>query len=141
MEYYWTMFPVIIVITLFVPLFFYFDNLSDNFSLIFFFVGNQWFWDYFSLDSFSLSLPFDFNIYSNNSVIYLPFLLNLKFYLTSNDVLHAFSLPILYVMIDLVPGTIHSIYLNFPYMGIFTVYCAQICGLNHSVMPFFIYTF
>jgi len=44
-------------------------------------------------------------------------------------------------MIDLVPGTIHSIYLNFPFMGIFTVYCAQICGLNHSVMPFFIYTF
>ena len=86
-------------------------------------------------------MPWDFNIYATSPVIYLPSLINLKFYFTSNDVLHAFSLPILYTMIDLVPGTIHSLFLNFPFLGIYTVYCAQICGLNHSVMPFFIHSY
>ena len=140
LEYYWTLFPVFIVFILFIPLFFYFDNLSDNFTLFYFFVGNQWFWDFFFIDSFSFDLPFDFNIY-NSTVIYLPSLLNLKFYFTSNDVLHAFSLPILYTMIDLVPGNLHSLFLFFPFLGLYTVYCAQICGLNHSVMPFFIFTY
>ena len=141
LEYFWTFFPVLIVLILFIPLFFYYDNLSDNFSLIYFFIGNQWFWDFFNLDSYTLGLPYELNSYSDCPHIYLPSLLNLKFYFTSNDVLHAFSLPILYTMIDLVPGTIHSLFLFFPFSGLFTVYCAQICGLNHSVMPFFIFTF
>ena len=111
------------------------------FSLVLFFIGNQWFWDFFSLDSFSSDLPWDFFIYSNSPIVYLPSLQFFKFYFTSNDVLHAFSLPILYTMIDLVPGTIHNLNLFFPFSGIFTVYCAQICGLNHSVMPFFIYSY
>ena len=140
LEYFWTFFPVVIVLFLFIPLFFYFDNLSDNFSLIYFFIGNQWFWDFFSLESYTLGLSYDFNLYSSCPIVYLPYLMYLKFYFTSNDVLHAFSLPILYTMIDLVPGNIHSLFLFFPYLGIYTVYCAQICGLNHSVMPFYIYT-
>lgn len=140
LEYFWTFFPVVLVLILFVPLFFYFDNFSDISTLYFFIVGNQWFWDFFFLDSFGLGLPYDFNFYDCVS-INLPILLNLKIYLTSNDVLHAFSLPILYTMIDLVPGNIHSLYLLLPYIGIYTVYCAQICGINHSVMPFFIYSY
>ena len=122
LEYFWTFFPVVLVLILFVPLFFYFDNFSDISTLYFFIVGNQWFWDFFFLDSFGLGLPYDFNFYDCVS-INLPILLNLKIYLTSNDVLHAFSLPILYTMIDLVPGNIHSLYLLLPYIGIYTVYC------------------
>ena len=141
LEYFWTLIPVILVLFLFVPLF-YFNSLNtDSCFLFYFFVGNQWFWDFFFInDSCSTLFDYDFNFIST-TFLYIPSLLNLKFFFTSNDVLHAFSLPILYIMIDLVPGVIHSLSIFFPFVGVYTVYCAQICGLNHSAMPFYIHTF
>jgi cytochrome c oxidase subunit 2 len=137
LEFFWTLFPVLIVLLLFFPLFFYIGNFDFKNDMVYFIVANQWYWDFFFVEPECSSLDWDLNLYSYTS-IYLPLLEVINFFFTSNDVIHAFSLPILYIMIDLVPGTIHNLSFNFPFSGIYTVYCAQICGMNHSVMPFYI---
>lgn len=140
LEYFWTFIPVVLVVILFVPLFFFNNFLSFNYDFNYFIIGNQWFWDFLFLDSEVTSTSlFDYDfIFNSYPTVYLPSLYKLNFYLTSNDVLHAFSLPHLYTMIDLVPGALHTLNLFFPYCGVYTVYCAQICGINHSAMPFLI---
>ena len=140
LEYFWTFIPVVLVIILFIPLFFFNNFLSSEFDFNYFIIGNQWFWDFIYLDNFVFSTSlfnYDF-LYNSYPTVYLPALYKLNFYLTSNDVLHAFSLPHLYTMIDLVPGSLHTLNLFFPYSGVYTVYCAQICGINHWAMPFIV---
>lgn len=129
LEYYWTFLPLLIVLFLFVPLFFFsYSNL--NFSLCYFVVANQWFWDFFCYNS-SSSILSDFTFVYINSFNVFNFS---DFVLTSNDVIHAFSLPYLFLMVDLVPGVLHNLSIYFPLSGIYTIYCAQICGSLHSNM-------
>lgn len=140
LEYYWTLLPVIIVLALFLPLFNFNNFFSFQSEFSYFILANQWFWDFICLEdqSFNWILSsYDF-LFNSYPCLYLPSLYNIVFFLTSNDVLHAFSLPHLYTMIDLVPGALHTIDIFFPYVGVFTVYCAQICGINHWAMPFII---
>ena len=129
LEFYWTFLPLLIVALLFVPLFFFsYSNLS--FSLCYLIVANQWFWDHFDYET-SNSFLCDFTFVFTNSLNVFNFS---DFVLTSNDVLHAFSLPYLFMMVDLVPGVIHNLSIYFPLSGLYTVYCAQICGSLHSNM-------
>lgn len=138
LELYWTLLPVLFVLLLFLPLFYYGLDFLVDFNFFYFFVGNQWFWDFEFFDGFSSSLSnFEF-LFNSYSLLVLPNLSYILFFLTSNDVLHAFSIPILYTMVDLVPGVIHQLSISFPISGLYTVYCSQICGLNHSAMPFVI---
>ena len=138
LELYWTLLPVLFVLLLFLPLFYYGLDFLVDFNFFYFFVGNQWFWDFEFFDGFTSSLSnFEF-LFNSYSLLVLPNLSYILFFLTSNDVLHAFSIPILYTMVDLVPGVIHQLSISFPISGLYTVYCSQICGLNHSAMPFVI---
>ena len=134
LEYFWTVLPLFIVILLFLPLFYFSYYTSFNYDS-YFIVANQWFWDTFNLNNFS-SIHSDFSHGLINS-IYLNSYFFFNFYLTSNDVLHAFSLPSLFVMVDLVPGVIHNLNIFFPFIGVYIVYCAQICGSHHSAMPLY----
>ena len=84
LEYFWTFIPVVLVVILFVPLFFFNNFLSSEFDFNYFIIGNQWFWDFIYLDNFvyttSLS-NYDF-IYNSYPTVYLPALYKLNFYLT-----------------------------------------------------------
>ena len=136
LEYFWTVLPLFIVVLLFIPLF-YFSYYSDFNYDSYFIIANQWFWDsYMVSGSSSLYSDFSFNLinalYLNNSHFFF------NFFLSSNDVLHAFSLPSLFVMVDLVPGVLHNLNIYFPFVGVYIVYCAQICGLHHSAMPLYL---
>ena len=79
------------------------------------------------------------NNYFSEALIFSFFVgSSICFNLTSNDVLHSFGLNSLYTKVDCVPGVLHSLYVNFFYSGIYIVYCTELCGVNHSVMPLFI---
>ena len=73
--------------------------------------------------------------------LYLPLGINYNFIFSAADVIHAFSLPALFTHADCVPGLVSFLDLNFPLIGTYTVYCAQICGVNHSQMPFYIFVY
>ena len=125
--------PLLIVIFLFVPLFFTsYSNL--NFSLCYFIAANQWFWDFLSYET-SSSILSDLTYVLFNSFNVFNFS---DFILTSNDVLHAFSIPYLFLMIDIIPGVLHNLSIYFPLSGIYTIYCAQLCGTLHSNMYLYI---
>lgn len=137
LEFFWTFFPILLVLLLFLPLF-YFSDLFYSATLNIFFLANQWFWEFFFNDSFYSNDSLNFSLNTDIS-LFLPSSVYFNFYFTSADVLHAFSLPELYVMTDCVPGLLSLSSINFPMMGYYTVYCAQICGINHSMMPFYFY--
>jgi len=139
-EYFWTLLPISIVLFLSLPLYFYSSSIVNTSSLLFF-VANQWFWDVDQLALCSAFSTFSYDFFFlNSNLYYIPFdYSSFLFYLTSNDVLHAFSIPSLSLLIDLVPGCLHSLSCTFPCIGLYLLCCNQICGLNHSLMSFHFY--
>nr|BCM73311.1 cytochrome c oxidase subunit II [Salpa younti] len=65
----------------------------------------------------------------------IPLGINTTFFITSNDVLHAFSIPTAFVKADAVPGRLNAMSLNFSHPGVFYGQCSELCGVGHSYMP------
>ena len=58
-----------------------------------------------------------------------------KLQLTSNDVIHAWWIPELYVKRDAVPGTINETWFEVEKPGVYRGQCAELCGRGHGFMP------
>jgi cytochrome c oxidase subunit II len=54
--------------------------------------------------------------------------------LTSEDVIHDFSIPALRIKHDVLPGRYQSLWFTANQTGSFRLYCTQFCGLGHSRM-------
>lgn len=65
----------------------------------------------------------------------LPMGINTTFYITSNDVLHAFSLPAAFVKCDAVPRRLNAIRVLFPHPRIMFRQCSELCRVRHSYIP------
>ena len=57
------------------------------------------------------------------------------FHLSSEDVIHSFTVPSLGFKLDCIPGKMAEISVLTFKSGIFHGHCAEICGANHSMMP------
>lgn len=55
-------------------------------------------------------------------------------HLTSKDVIHSFSLPVMRVKQDAIPGTSIPVWMEANQTGKFQIACAQLCGLGHYRM-------
>jgi cytochrome c oxidase subunit 2 len=58
--------------------------------------------------------------------------------LTSADVLHAFWVPYLDFKMDAFPGHVDTFAVTFPHPGRWIGRCAQLCGLDHTSMDFWV---
>merc|ERR1719376_937014 len=65
----------------------------------------------------------------------VPIRINTTFYITSNDVLHAFSLPTTFSKCDAVPWRLNAISVNFSHPRVYYRQCSELCGVGHSYMP------
>jgi len=65
----------------------------------------------------------------------LPVDTNIRFCITSADVIHAWSLSSLSVKLDAMSGVLSTFFYNFPVIGVFYGQCSEICGANHSFIP------
>lgn len=65
----------------------------------------------------------------------LPVETNVRFCITSTDVIHSWAIPRLSVKLDAISGILTTLCYNFPILGIFYGQCSEICGANHSFMP------
>lgn len=54
---------------------------------------------------------------------------------TSDDVIHSFSVPALGIKMDGVPGRINCFMALFDRLGVFVGYCTELCGVGHGYMP------
>jgi len=109
-------------------------------------VGHQWYWGYdyrdvsgLDFDSYMKSLDLlvlgDIRQLDVDNRCVVPCDLNIRFCVSSGDVIHAWSLNGLCVKIDAIRGVISVFFYSFPLVGVFYGQCSEICGANHSFMP------
>ena len=150
----WTLLPAIILIQLAVPslslLYLLEEQALREYSIKV--TGHQWFWTYLSraqnwdweesdryLYSASLAeLHHKSSIYrllDVDSRLILPYILHTRILISASDVLHSWTVPILGVKADCVPGRLNQLNILPNRVGTFFGQCREICGANHSYMP------
>lgn len=116
LEFLWTLLPVFLIFCLLLPLFIFKTNFFDVFLFQpFYFIASQWYW---SVPIISFNYPF------------------VLFFLTSTDVIHGFSVPLISAKVDCIPSVLNNFYHVFLAEGFYYGYCTELCGVNHSMMPF-----
>nr|AGT62654.1 cytochrome oxidase subunit 2 [Aphis gossypii] len=145
-EFIWTTTPPIILIFIAMPslhLLYLMDEIKCPILTVKIF-GHQWFWSYeysdFSNIEFESYMMNELNkenfrlIEVDNKTI-LPFKFNILLLISSDDVIHSWTIPSLAIKIDAIPGRMNQINLFMNRPGIYFGQCSEICGINHSFMP------
>nr|UJY97864.1 cytochrome c oxidase subunit II [Anastatus fulloi] len=159
-EIFWTVIPMFMLLFLAIPSLsiLYMTDELINPELTVKIIGHQWYWSYeysdfgdINFDSFMINemenkeffndeINFinDFGIsrlldVDNRMVI--PFMYQIRMLISSFDVIHSFTIPVLGIKVDAVPGRINQISILINRPGLFYGQCSEICGVNHSFMP------
>ena len=109
-------------------------------------VGNQSYWSYEY--PYYVDIVFDANMLNDNELsdpklrlletdtqIVVPVNKVVKLQITSNDVLHAWTIPAFGVKMDAVPGKLNETWFKANQEGIFYGQCSELCGIKHAFMP------
>jgi cytochrome c oxidase subunit 2 len=106
--------------------------------------GLQWYWCYFlCIDNIvicNLLLESDFfcgdlRMLQCNQVLVLLSLVMYKFWVSSCDVIHSFTIACLGVKVDCIPGRCNEVVLFALNVGLFYGQCSELCGVLHGFMP------
>ncbi|MBT9447764.1 MAG: cytochrome c oxidase subunit II [Hyphomonadaceae bacterium] len=147
-EVVWTVVPVLILvfISLFsFPLLFKQEQIPPA-QLTIKATGNAWRWDYSypdqgvdfaslplsEKDATSQNRPFRMAV---DEPMYVPAGVNVRMLVTSNDVIHAFSVPSFGIKEDAMPGKVNETWFNVPKEGTYYGFCQELCGTYHGFMP------
>lgn len=147
-EFVWTVLPAIILVFLALPslrVLYIIDEIGQAFLTIKT-VGHQWYWryeysDFNDLEFDSYILPSeDLNLGQHRLLevdnrVVIPINTEVRFLVTSADVLHSWALPRIGVKIDAIPGRLNQVGMIATRPGVFYGQCSEICGANHSFMP------
>lgn len=149
-EIIWTITPAFILIAIAFPSFkllYLVDSVIDP-AVTIKATGLQWYWSFeysdyeesINIDSFMI--PTDelemgqFRLLEVDNRILLPVDTRVRILVTAADVIHSFALPSLGIKIDCIPGRINQTSCLLDREGIFYGNCTELCGVNHSQMPF-----
>jgi len=146
-ELIWTVSPIFILFFMAYPSLFilYYaeslEGLEKNFFIKI--IGHQWYWEYeIGLNgSYEDNLAFPAEIFytlETTRNLDLPVKTLISLFVTSQDVLHAWTIPRIGVKVDAIPGRINSLILFSVSPGIYFGQCREICGANHRFMPIMI---
>nr|YP_009316237.1 cytochrome c oxidase subunit II [Anoplocephala magna]AMR73953.1 cytochrome c oxidase subunit II [Anoplocephala magna] len=97
-------------------------------------VGHQWYWSYEYSGGLYDSFPVD-DKFLVDKPLQLFYGKPYHLVFTSEDVIHSFHVPSLNLKMDAIPGRLNHLFFYPRCYGVFTGYCAELCGVNHSVMP------
>jgi len=105
-------------------------------------IGHQWYWSYeysnfknLEFDSFILNNSENFRLLEVDNYTFLPSKIPIQIYVSSTDVLHAWTIPSLGVKTDSTPGRLNSIIITSLKSGVYYGQCSEICGTNHRFIP------
>nr|YP_010571308.1 cytochrome c oxidase subunit II [Dermacentor reticulatus]QKN99271.1 cytochrome c oxidase subunit 2 [Dermacentor reticulatus]UZG91444.1 cytochrome c oxidase subunit 2 [Dermacentor reticulatus]UZG91457.1 cytochrome c oxidase subunit 2 [Dermacentor reticulatus]UZG91470.1 cytochrome c oxidase subunit 2 [Dermacentor reticulatus]UZG91483.1 cytochrome c oxidase subunit 2 [Dermacentor reticulatus] len=146
-EIIWTIIPAITLIFIAIPSLhlLYLTDEMFNSQISIKVLGHQWYWSYeysdFNKEFDSFMIPeMEMNVNSmrlletdNNLVI--PVNTNIKFLISSTDVIHSWTIPSLGLKMDAVPGRLNQCFSSSNRPGMYFGQCSEICGANHSFMP------
>jgi len=109
--------------------------------------GRQWNWDYEypdqkisaytstpleEADAKAGNVPY---LLASNAPLVAPLGQVVRVQVTSEDVIHSFSVPAFGIKIDAIPGRLNQTWFKADKIGTFYGQCSQLCGINHSYMP------
>nr|ADK54953.1 cytochrome oxidase subunit II [Arphia conspersa] len=147
----WTALPAVTLIFIALPslrLLYLLDD-SSNALITIKTIGRQWYWSYEYSDF--INVEFDtymkpekeleqeeFRLLEVDNRTILPMNTEVRVLTSASDVLHSWAIPALGIKIDATPGRLNqgTFLINRP--GLFFGQCSEICGANHSFMPFVI---
>nr|DBA07039.1 TPA_asm: cytochrome c oxidase subunit II [Neodiprion lecontei] len=145
-EIIWTMTPSMLLIFIAMPsihLLYLTDEINKPLITIKT-IGHQWYWSY----EYSDFKNIEFDSYMNKSInknsfrlldvdnnTIIPSNTQIRMIVSSNDVIHSWTIPSLGKKIDAIPGRLNQISLLIKRPGLMFGQCSEICGANHSFMP------
>jgi cytochrome c oxidase subunit 2 len=164
-DIFFLLFPTAVILFILIPSlgFLYTEemNSDSNFSMTITVTGHQWYWTY-EIDMpvmnrliFSdLSSHKNFEIHAilldyenitgktatprllgTDNVILFPHSTKILVQLSSDDVIHSWSIPQLGIKIDAIPGRVSSTVLYTDIEGTWYGQCSELCGVYHGFMP------
>ncbi|KAF2880358.1 hypothetical protein ILUMI_25821 [Ignelater luminosus] len=77
----------------------------------------------------------DFRLLDVDNRLPLPYKSQIRFLISSTDVIHSWTIPSIGVKVDANPGRLNQtrFFINRP--GMYFGQCSEICGTNHRFMP------
>nr|YP_010583054.1 cytochrome c oxidase subunit II [Eurhadina exclamationis]UGN61500.1 cytochrome c oxidase subunit II [Eurhadina exclamationis] len=109
-------------------------------------IGHQWYWSYEYSDF--TKVEFDsymkpssdvktnqFRLLETDNKLIIPYNMQTRMLMSSTDVLHSWTIPVLGIKVDASPGRINQGNMNMSRPGLYYGQCSEICGANHSFMP------
>lgn len=142
-EFLWTVLPALLLLFIAFPslkLLYVVDE-DYKYSFSYKVVGHQWYWSYEYSDFFKLEVDSYLlfteggRLLDTEDRLFVPWGIPLRFIVTSQDVIHSWTLPVLGVKADALPGRINQLLSVFNRPGLFFGQCSELCGANHSFMP------
>lgn len=141
LELFWTIIPAIIILIISLPSIFLLYCYEENkFSFIDVkIIGNQWYWTYeypnkVIIERYIKRRKFIRLVNTNNSLV-IPRNKYIRLIISSNDVLHSWTVPRLMRKIDAIPGRLNITFLSCNKRILLKGQCSEICGINHSFIP------
>lgn len=138
-EFIWTFIPILLLISITLPTL---NILIEDIPYMTIEIkGNQWYWTYkikeisYKYDSYYKESLSSLNYLLVDKPLYLPSNIPIRFIITSEDVIHSFTIPSLGIKLDSNPGRINTLISNILYPGDYYGQCSELCGSLHSKMP------
>ncbi len=130
LEVTWSIIPFIVSMTIFLggAIVFFNQYTPPDDSMQIYVVGKQWMW----------KVQHETGQREINE-LHVPMGRNVKLTMTTEDVIHDFSIPAFRTKTDVVPGRYTYLWFNADKPGKYRLYCAEYCGLNHSGMGGYVY--
>lgn len=158
LEIIWTVIPSLILLIIAIPSFSLLytmeaQNIWAKPDLTLKIIGHQWYWGYefegtpeveFRMQSETellenFSEQGGFRLLETDKKLILPINKNIRLLITSDDVIHSWTIPSFAIKVDAVPGRLNQVFLKILRSGVYYGQCSEICGINHGFMPISIY--
>jgi cytochrome c oxidase subunit 2 len=143
LELFWTIAPAMILLFIAIPsikVLYLMEETKSPMNTIKV-VGHQWYWsyevrgkDYLMFDRF-IESSLTHRLLKNREVLLIEALSPARFLVSSEDVIHSWTVPSLGIKVDALPGRLNQLLVTPRVMGIYFGQCSEICGVNHSFMP------
>ncbi len=130
LETVWSIIPFVISMTIFLggAIVYYEQYRPPEDAMPIYVVGKQWMW----------KIQHETGQREINE-LHVPVNRKIKLTMTTEDVLHDFSVPAFRTKADVVPGRYTYLWFEATKPGKYHLYCAEYCGLNHSGMGGYVY--
>nr|WRO45262.1 cytochrome c oxidase subunit II [Odontomantis sp.] len=148
LEILWTIMPAVVLIFIALPsiriLYLIEENPKPILTLKT--VGHQWYWSYeycdfmdIEFDSYMIPQnelePYNIRLLEVDNRTTLPLNTLTRMLVTSEDVIHSWTIPSIGIKTDATPGRLNQMTFWFSRPGLYYGQCSEICGANHSFMP------